>query len=76
MGRHAKVKNWTADKDLHIIRKSEQSIVNRIKNKQEGVYYFIDKDGIYNVVDTRKNKCITNKFNSAEEVISYYNEKE
>ena len=42
MGRHAKVKNWTADKDLHIIRMSEQSIVNRIKNKQEGVYYFID----------------------------------
>ena len=35
MGRHAKVKNWTADKDLHIIRMSEQSIVNRIKNKQE-----------------------------------------
>ena len=55
---------------------SEQRIVNRRKNKQEGVYYFIDKDGIYNVVDTRKNKCITNKFNSAEEVIFYYNEKE
>lgn len=72
MARQAKVKNWTPDKNLHIIRMSPENIINQVKNKREGVYYYIDDDGIYNVTDIRKNKCNTLKFPSAEEVISYF----
>ena len=45
MARQAKVKNWTPDKNLHIIRMSPENIINQIKNKREGVYYYIDDDG-------------------------------
>lgn len=54
MARQAKVKNWTPDKNLHIIRMSPENIINQVKNNREGVYYYIDDDGIYNVTDTRK----------------------
>ena len=76
MARQAKVKNWTPDKNLHIIRMSPENIINQVKNKREGVYYYIDDNGIYNVTDTRKNKCNTLKFPSAEEVINYFDKLE
>ena len=76
MARQAKVKNWTPDKNLHIIRMSPENIINQVKNNREGVYYYIDDDGIYNVTDIRKNKCNTLKFLSAEEVISYFDKLE
>ena len=46
MARQAKVKNWTPDKNLHIIRMSPENIINQVKNKREGVYYYVDDDGI------------------------------
>ena len=47
MARQAKVKNWTPDKNLHIIRMSPENIINQVKNKREGVYYYIDDEKKY-----------------------------
>lgn len=77
MGRRKSVKtaHWSDSKDLHIIRMSEEGVIQMVKNKRLGVYYCI-LDGKYQVTDNRGSKIEVNTFNTAEEVIEYYNKKE
>ena len=42
------------------------------KGANGNVYYSVDKDGVYHVVDNRGSKCNEIDFNSAEELIKYY----
>ena len=71
MGRQCKTKNL---KDLHITRLGEGSmkILDKSGKGGGGIYYTVDKDGVYHVVDTRGSKCVEMDFNSAEELIKYY----
>lgn len=76
MGRRPKVSSgWTPDENLHIIRLCEGSMkeLDKVgKGANGNVYYSVDKDGVYHVVDTRGSKCNEIDFKSAEELMKYY----
>lgn len=77
MGRRKSVKtsNWTSSGDLQIMRMTESNLENAIKNKKNGIYYCIADNNKYRVMDNRT-KMEIKEFNTANDVIEYYNKKE